>query len=200
MHPTWANAEFVCQMEDVLDVFTGRTIPSGHRCAWTRPAANSWGMSPRPAGGPRSAGPRRLRIRARGVVNLFLVSEPLRGWRHVTVSNQRTRLDFARAHPGAGRFPLPRMPTASSWSWTTSTSTARLPCTRRSRQPRPSGWPTNCRSTTPPSTGSWLNLAEIELSALSGQCLDQRLADRATVERHVAAWQVRLKQRGHHPN
>ena len=39
-----------------------------------------------------------------------------------------------------------------------------------------------------PKHGSWLNMAEIELSVLARQCLDRRLADRATLEREVAAW------------
>jgi hypothetical protein len=41
-----------------------------------------------------------------------------------------------------------------------------------------------------PKHGSWLNMAEIELSVLAGQCLDRRLADRAALEREVAAWQT----------
>jgi hypothetical protein len=41
-----------------------------------------------------------------------------------------------------------------------------------------------------PKHGSWLNMAEIELAVLAGQCLDRRLADRATLEREVAAWQA----------
>ena len=41
-----------------------------------------------------------------------------------------------------------------------------------------------------PRHGSWLNMAEIELAMLAGQCLDRRLADRATLEREVAAWQA----------
>ncbi len=39
-----------------------------------------------------------------------------------------------------------------------------------------------------PKHGSWLNMAEIELSALQRQCLDRRLGDRATMEREVVAW------------
>ena len=41
-----------------------------------------------------------------------------------------------------------------------------------------------------PKHSSWLNMAEIELAVLAGQCLDRRLADRATLEREVAAWQA----------
>jgi hypothetical protein len=37
---------------------------------------------------------------------------------------------------------------------------------------------------------SWLNMAEIELAVLAGQCLDRRLADRATLEREIAAWEA----------
>src|SRR6266699_1175572 len=39
-----------------------------------------------------------------------------------------------------------------------------------------------------PKHGSWLNMAEIELAVLAGQCLDRRLADRPTAEQAVAAW------------
>jgi hypothetical protein len=41
-----------------------------------------------------------------------------------------------------------------------------------------------------PRHGSWLNMTELELAVLAGQCLDRRLADRATLEREVAAWQA----------
>jgi hypothetical protein len=41
-----------------------------------------------------------------------------------------------------------------------------------------------------PKHGSWLNMAEIELAVLAEQCLDRRLADQATLERAVAAWQA----------
>jgi hypothetical protein len=41
-----------------------------------------------------------------------------------------------------------------------------------------------------PKHGSWLNIAEIELAVLAGQCLDRRLADRAALKREVAAWQT----------
>src|SRR5262249_57827763 len=40
-----------------------------------------------------------------------------------------------------------------------------------------------------PKHGSWLNIAEIEFSVLNGQCLNRRLADKATVQKEVAAWQ-----------
>jgi hypothetical protein len=41
-----------------------------------------------------------------------------------------------------------------------------------------------------PKHGSWLNMAEIELSTTSGQCLNRRVPDRETLEREVAAWEA----------
>ena len=41
-----------------------------------------------------------------------------------------------------------------------------------------------------PKHGSWLNMAEIELSVLARQCLDRRIPNRATLEREVAAWEA----------
>ena len=47
-----------------------------------------------------------------------------------------------------------------------------------------------------PRHGSWLNMAEIELAVLAGQCLDRRLADQATLEREVLAWQAARNRAG----
>jgi hypothetical protein len=47
----------------------------------------------------------------------------------------------------------------------------------------------------PPKHGSWLNMAEIELSVLSRQCLDRRIPDQATWEREVAAWEAERNAR-----
>jgi hypothetical protein len=41
-----------------------------------------------------------------------------------------------------------------------------------------------------PKHGSWLNVAEIELSTMSGQCLNRRIPNRETLERELAAWEV----------
>ena len=47
-----------------------------------------------------------------------------------------------------------------------------------------------------PKHGSWLNMAEIELAMPAGQCLDRRLADLATLEREVLAWQAARNRAG----
>ena len=94
--PPEANAEFVWHMEDVLDVYTRPLRSRRPVSAWTRPAGNSWPRCARRCrrcpGRPARHDPEYARD---GVANLFLVSEPLRGWRQVRVSDQRTRIDWA---------------------------------------------------------------------------------------------------------
>jgi hypothetical protein len=125
-----------------------------------------------------------------GVANLFLVTEPLRGWRHVVVSGQRTRLDFARCvkelvdvhYPHAERIVLV-MDQLNTHS----------PASLYAAFP-----PAEAKRLTDkleihhtPKHGSWLNMAEIELGVLERQCLRRRIEDRAALERAVAAWTTR---------
>jgi hypothetical protein len=122
-----------------------------------------------------------------GVVNLFLVTEPLRGWRTVLVSDQRTRLDVARCvrelvdvhDPHAERIVLvlDQLNTHSP----ASLSAAFPPAEAKRLADKLEIHHT-------PKHGSWLNIAELELSVLQRQCLRQRLADRAAMEGAVAAW------------
>ena len=124
-----------------------------------------------------------------GVVNLFLVCEPLRGWRHVTVSERRTRLDFAHCirdlvdvhYPEADRIVLvlDNLNTHTSASLYEAFPPAEA---RRLAEKLEIHYT--------PKHGSWLDMAEIELAALAGQCLDRRLPDRATLEREVQAWEA----------
>jgi hypothetical protein len=122
-----------------------------------------------------------------GVVNLFLVGEPLRGRRYVRVSDRRTRVDFARCirevvdvhYPDAERIVLvmDQLNTHSPASLYEA-----FPPTEAKRLAD------KLEIHYTPKHGSWLNMAEIELSVLQRQCLDRRLGDRATLEQEVAAW------------
>jgi hypothetical protein len=122
-----------------------------------------------------------------GVVNLFLVTEPLRGWRHVQVSAQRTRIDFAQCvkalvevhYPDAERIVLvmDQLNTHSPASLYEAFSAAEA---KRLAD--------RLEIHYTPKHGSWLNMAELELSVLQRQCLDRRLGHRVMVEHEVAAW------------
>ena len=122
-----------------------------------------------------------------GVVNAFLVTEPLRGWRSVLISDRRTRRDFAHCikelvdvhYPAAARIVL-------VLDNLNVHSPASLYEAFPPREAKRLADKLEIHYT--PKHGSWLNMAEIELSILQRQCLDRRLPDRATVEREVAAW------------
>ena len=186
--PPETSAEVVWQMEDVLDVSQRPDDParpvicldetSRHLLAEVRPPL------PLAPGQPARHDPEDVRG---GGVNLFLVTEPLRGWREVRVSTQRTRVDWAHCvrnlvdvhYPDADRIVLvmDQLNTHSPASLYQA-----FPPTEAKRIAD------RLEIHYTPKHGSWLNMAEIELSALQRQCLNRRLADRGTVEREVAAW------------
>jgi hypothetical protein len=122
-----------------------------------------------------------------GVVNLFLVCAPLCRWRQVRVSDRRTRLDWAGCvkelvdvhYPAAERIVLvlDQLNTHSPASLYEA-----FPPDEAKRLAD------KLEIHYTPKHGSWLNMAEIELSILARQCLNRRLDDRAMMEREVAAW------------
>jgi len=123
-----------------------------------------------------------------GVCNLFLCCEPLRGWRHVKVTARRTKLDFAALirelvdvhYPQAEKIVLVmdnlNTHTPGSLYDAFEPAEAKRLCDRLEIHHTPKH-------------GSWLNIAECELSVLSRQCTDRRIADEETLRREVDAWQ-----------
>jgi len=129
-----------------------------------------------------------------GTANLFMVTEPLAGWRHVAVTERRTAVDFARLLQWLADDLLAEakkivlvMDNLNTHKMA-SLYQAFAPSEARRLMERFEVHHT-------PKHGSWLNIAEIELSALSGQCLARRIEDRATLEREVAAWQIDRDER-----
>jgi hypothetical protein len=122
-----------------------------------------------------------------GVVNLLLVSEPLRGRRQMRLSARRTRIDFAHCvkdvvdvhYPDAERIVLvlDQLHTHSP----ASLYEAFPPAEAKRLADKLEMHDT-------PAHGRWLNMAEIALSVLQRQCLDRRLGSRMTMEGEVAAW------------
>jgi hypothetical protein len=122
-----------------------------------------------------------------GTANLFLWCAPHLGRRGVTVTAQRTRVDFAHAirdlvdvqFPDAERIVLvlDNLNTHDP----ASLYLAFPPAEAKRLWDKLEVHPT-------PKHGSWLNVAEIELSALGRRCLDRRIAAQATLTREVAAW------------
>ena len=177
-------------MEDVLDVYTRPYDPRFPQVCLDETSRQllADATPPLPVAPGRSAREDAEDVR-QGTVNLFLVCEPLRGWRHVTVSDRRTRVDWAACikdlvdvhSPEAEKIVLVQdnlntHPPASLYEAFPPAEAKRLIAKLEVHYT--------------PKHGSWLNMAEIELGVLAGQCLDRRLPDRATLEREVAAWQA----------
>ena len=125
-----------------------------------------------------------------GVAQLFVVTEPLRGWRQVTVGAHRTRREFAQCvqelidvHcPEAERIVL-------VLDQLNTHSTASLYATFPPAEAHRLASKLEIHHT--PKHGSWLNMAELELSVLARQCLSQRLPDQAAMRDAVTAWAAR---------
>lgn len=189
--PPEANAEFVWHMEDVLDVYTRPYDPQRPQVCLDEASRQLLGDPTPPL--PLAPGqPVRqdYEYEREGVCNVFLVSEPLVGWRHVTVSDRRTRLDYAYVikdlvdvqYPEANRIVLVQD------NLNTHTPASLYEAFEPAEAKRLAD---KLEIHYTPKHGSWLNMAEIELHVLAEQCLNRRLSDRATVEREVAAWEAR---------
>ena len=123
-----------------------------------------------------------------GVVEIFMEVEPLAGKRHVMVTERRTRKDWAqqirqmldKRYPDAMKVRLV-MDNLNTHQVASLYETFEAGEARRLAK--------RLEIHYTPKHGSWLNMAEIELSALKGQCLDRRIADMATMHSVVAAWE-----------
>lgn len=145
---------------------------------------------------PGSAGrPERFdtHYRRNGVATIFMHFEPLRGWRKVNVTEGKRRVDGAQEirclldehYPRARKVHLV-MDNLNTHGGA-SLYEAFAPDEARRLLDR-------IEFHTTPKHGSWLNVAEIELSILSRQCLDRRIADAPTLIREIESWQ---KERNH---
>jgi hypothetical protein len=125
-----------------------------------------------------------------GTANLFMVFEPLAGRRRVKVTDRRTKIDFARVlrelvdeqYPRAERIVLV-MDNLNTHKLS-SLYEAFAPAEARRLIERLEVHHT-------PKHGSWLNMAETELSVLSTQCLDRRIGEKDELRAEVAAWERR---------
>ena len=123
-----------------------------------------------------------------GTANLFIVSEPLAGWRHLDVTERRTKIDWAQCikelvdvhYPEAEKIVLvmdnlnTHTPAALYEAFDPAQARRLLERLEIHYTPK---------------HGSWLNMAEIELSVLARQCLERRIPDQETLAEEVGAWE-----------
>jgi len=184
-----ANAGFVAAMEDVLEVYARPYDPKRPVVCVDEGGKQLIG-DVRPPLPVRPGKPRRVdhEYVRHGTANLFMAFEPLRGRRRVTVTERRTNRDFARLvkdllevrYPAADKVVL----VLDNLSTHTPAALyeAFAPAEARRLVERIEWHHT-------PKHGSWMNVAEIELSVLARQCLDRRIPDRGALDREVGAWE-----------
>ena len=186
--PPEQNADFVCAMEDTLEVYQRPYDPQ-------RPIVCFDEQSRQLTKETRQtvpAAPGRLarvdyEYERNGTANLFMVFEPLAGKRRVKVTDRRTALDFAEvirelvdSYPGAEKIVLV-MDNLNTHKLA-SLYEAFAPDEARRLIERLEVHYT-------PKHGSWLNMAETELSVMTKQCLRRRIPDKPMLIGEVAAWE-----------
>jgi hypothetical protein len=187
--PPKANAAFVANMEDVLDTYAKPYDVSRPVVCVDEGGKQLIGdvREPLPVRPGASARQDSEYVRG-GMANLFLAFEPLAGWRHVEVTERKTSVDFARFlqvladehYADAASIVL----VCDNLSTHTPAALYEaFPPAEARRLAERFEWHYT------PKHGSWLNVAEMELSVVARQCLDRRIPDVATLRREVAAWE-----------
>jgi hypothetical protein len=192
--PPQANAAFVCAMEDVLEVYTRPYDPQRPQVCLDETSKQLVADTRVPI--PAAPGqPERIdyEYARQGTANLFMVFEPLAGHRRVKVTERRTAIDFAHVvqelvdeqYPQAQKLVLV-MDNLNTHK-PASLYEAFAPAEARRLLERLEIHYT-------PKHGSWLHMAETELSVLATQCLDRRIPDPTTLHQEVVAWEQRRNQ------
>ena len=124
-----------------------------------------------------------------GVANLFILFEPLRGWRHIKITERRTKQDWAVLMKELVDVHYPDAETIRLVMDNLNTHVpSSLYETFEPAEAKRIWDKLEIHHT--PKHGSWLNMAEIELSVLSRQCLDRRIGSVQTLTTEVNAWQA----------
>ena len=197
--PPEADGEFVAQMEDVLDVYAQPyNADCPVICMDEQPIQLQKEM--RHPIEATATHPKRVdyEYERAGTASIFMFTEPLSGWRQATVRPRRTKVDWAAEVAALLEGPYTDCPQV------------RLVCDNLNTHTKGAFYeafePERARQLVrrlqfcyTPKHGSWLNVAENELSALTRQCVDgRRFGDIETLRDEIDAWSkdVNQAQRG----
>jgi hypothetical protein len=189
--PPAHHGEFVAPREDVLDVYQ-RPYDPQVPLVWMDEPPVPWIKETRPPLPPPPGQPAKVdsEDERHGTANIFMCTAPLRGTRHVSITEQRTAVDWANEirdllevrYPEAARVRL--VGDHLNTHGLGSLYEAFPPDQARRLASRLELHHT-------PKHGSWLNIAEIELSVLTMPCLDRRLPDLETLTKATQQWEQR---------
>lgn len=191
--PPEASAEFVAHMEEVLEVYQRPYQPERPVVCLDETFTQLMGELREPLPPAPGQVERYDSVYVRnGVASLFLAFEPLAGWREVQITEGRTRKDFAQVVRDLvdGRYREADKVVLVMDQLNTH-STASLYEAFAPEEARRIAERLEIHHT--PKHGSWLDRAEIELSALARD-LPERVGERADLEQHLKAWTERRNQ------
>ncbi|MCK4507234.1 MAG: IS630 family transposase [Desulfuromonadales bacterium] len=187
--PPKGNAAFVAAMEDVLEVYH-LPYDSDYPVVCMDESSKQmvgevYDPIPCKPGQPKRMDDEYVR---KGVAEIFMEVEPLAGKRHVAITERRTRKDWAQQIKGMldERYPDAVQVRLVMDNLNTH-NIASLYAAFEPQEARRLAERLDIHHT--PKHGSWLNMAEIELSVLKGQCLNRRIADMTTMRAEVAVWE-----------
>jgi len=194
--PPDADGEFVANMEDVLETYEKAYDPARPVVCMDEQPVQLIGETrvPIPA---TTEHPKRVdyEYERKGTAGIFLFAEPLSGFRQATARPRRTKHDWAEevAHLLDTRYAGVACVTLVCDNLNTHTKGAfyeAFPPDQAREYVR------RIRFVYTPKHGSWLNVAECELSCMTSQCLaDRRIGELETLQAEIAAWSTRVNER-----
>ena len=191
--PPKENADFVCAMEDILEVYQRSYTEdevlvcmdeTSKQCV--KEVHIPWAMEP---GKPQRFD---YEYERNGVSNLFMLSAPLLGWRHVKVTDRHTKIDWAHLirelvdNHFPGKKIILVMDNLNTHKLSSLYTAFEPEEARRIAQ--------RLEIHYTPKHGSWLDMAEIEIGVMSRQCLNRRIPDQETLRAEIDAWQQQRNQ------
>jgi hypothetical protein len=175
--PPKANADFVCAMEDTLEVSHRPYAPTPPLVCIDASSKQQVQETRQPLGG-KPGKPKRYAYdyERTGVSHLFMIFAPLEGWRHVQVTARRTNMDWAH---GLTDLVAVHFPEAEKITWGADNLNTHKPAALYEAFAPPQARQIIAKLAWHPTPkhGSWLNMAEIELRVLPRQCLHRRIPD-----------------------
>ena len=190
-----ANAAFIAAMEDVLEVYQRPRDPERPVVCLDETSKQLIVETRTPiAAQPGKPARHDYEYQRNGVANLFMIFAPLEGWRHVEVTDRHAAVDYARVledlsdthFPNAAKIVLVQDNLSTH---TPASLYAAFPAAQARRLVERFEWHYT------PKHGSWLDMAESELSVLSNQSLDRRIPDKPSLVREVAGWEQNRNRR-----
>ena len=183
------NGSYVARMEDVLDLYAEEADPMRPVVCFDESPTQLIGEVREPI--PAAPGqPERYdcEYRRNGTANLFVFLDVHQSWRHVKVTDQRTARDFAECMRDLADIHYPDADQIRVVMDNLSTHTAgalyeAFPAPEAHRVLQ------RLEFHYTPKHASWLNMVEIEIGVLRGQCLDRRIGEREVLVSEIDAWQ-----------